>query len=626
MSDNQQPVAPAPFEQLMEKLADAKSVRELFTTEVEIAFSREKSSKQRAIMESDLREIAKRGNFTRDFSSVFTAFKKDLDDVEKKARAVRREAHAAQNNINFDYLSNPYPDLCSFTYDINDDGVFLDGEQVCTQPVMIFGTFQNVENSEISFCLTFWDGRRWRTLTERREVLFSTAKVVQLASYGLSVHGENARRFVRFLDVFEAENRAYLAPKLAFSRLGWFGKDQFAPYEPGLVFSGKENQDLYDSVKEAGSAEQWITYMQELRKNLPLRLAMAASFASPLLKKAGINPFVFHLWGLSGCGKTVALMASASVWGDPDSCGLLKSLNGTKNYAANLAAFFCSVPVFLDELQTVSRNDWSSIETLVMALTEGIERGRMRYDEARPARKWDCCFLLSGEEPIVKENSKAGFFNRVIEVECTEPLILDGNETANFVRANYGHAGKIYIDHIKTRVKDIPGLFRQQQEEIFGQIETTGKQSSAMAAMMLADRLAGECLFPGETPLTVQDVRPYLRETKDVDNSQRAYDYICGMIAANRVHFDSDPTRNIELWGKVEGRECTFNKVKLVECLKDDGFDFDAVKKGWFKAGVLKKNSQGRFLHDASYCGVKALSTKLILPDFHEDSDDDMPL
>ena len=623
-ADGARPVGPT-FKELLEKLKDAKTVRELLTEEVKAAYLMEGNREQRALMEADLLGIARRGKYPQDFKSVFGAFKKDLEAKEKALRTEWRAAHAQRNNINFDDLDNPYPELCSYTYDINDDGVFLEGEQICTQPVMIFESSKNIESKEVYFYITFWDGRSWRTLSEKRETLFSPAKIISLASYGLSVHGENAKKFIKFLDVFESENRERLAPKLSFSRLGWFGKNQFAPYEPDMVFSGQENQDLYDSVKEAGSLEAWIVRMHELRKNPVFRMAMAASFASPLLKKAGINPFVFHLWGPSGTGKTVSLMAAASIWGDPQNGGLLKTVNSTTNYAVNLAAFFCSVPVFLDELQTMSKNDWSSIETFVMAITEGIERGRMSYNEARPARRWNCCFMISGEQPIVKENSKAGFFNRVIEINCNTKLMADGNREAEFVRANYGHAGKVYIGHIKNMASDIPELFRQQMAEILQQIQTTDKQAAAMAAMMLAERLAGECLFTGEVPLSVEDVRPFLREVNNVDDSNRAYEYICGVIAANPAHFDTSGENRYELWGKIEGSVCTFNKVKLLECLEAGGFNFDAVKRGWHKKGLLIKNTQNKYVHDASYYGIKALSVRLILPHDAE-QDEYLPL
>lgn len=620
------------YEELKATLAEAKNVRELLTEEVEAAYRAENDQKRRAIIRADLIEIAKGGRFSGEFKKVFSAFEKEVTKAENAARiqerAEQRAAWAAENKINFEALENPYPNMRSFAYEINDDGIFLDGSQVCTQPVLIFGKFRNVESGEDSLCLTYYDGRIWRELTEKREVLFSPSKIIHLAAHGLSVHGENVKRFIRFLDVFEQENSYFLEPKLSFSRLGWFDGNRFAPYDPALTFAGQENTELFKAVKGAGSAEKWLSCVRGLRKNIPLRLTMAASFASPLIKKAGVNSFVLHLWGASGTGKTVALMAAASVWGDPAVGQLVRIMNATQNSAINLAAFFCSIPVFMDELQTIANTSWSSIEALVMALTEGLERGRMEYDKARPSRSWNCCFLFSGEEPVVKNSSGGGVANRLIEIECTAPLVDNGNQAANLVRANHGHAGKIYIDHIKK--KDIPALFSEQQTQILRQIKTTDKQAASMALMMVADRLAGECLFPGETPLTIQDIRPYLKTDHDVDISERAYAYICGVIAANRSRFEingESAASNYELWGKIVDGVCTINKVVLDKALKDGGFDFDAVKRRWAASGKLLTATGGRFTHNDSYGGTKAYSVRIIVQeDDYMAANEELPL
>ena len=57
--------------------------------------------------------------------------------------------------------------------------------------------------------------------------------------------------------------------------------------------------------------------MLSLRENIYLRLQMAASFASPIIEKVNGLPFVFHLWGGTGTGKTVGLMTAMSIWGNP---------------------------------------------------------------------------------------------------------------------------------------------------------------------------------------------------------------------------------------------------------------------------------------------------------------------
>jgi Superfamily II helicase and inactivated derivatives len=611
-----------------EKETTVNDVRDLLTDEVRKAY-RETDEECRALLCADLRKTARENRITKDFDTVFKAFEKSVRDEEKAAAdrdmEEKRSARSAENKINFKCLKNPFPGLHSYTYAIDDNGVYLNGNRICSQPVLIFGKFQNIETSEESFCITYFGSGQWQRKTVKREILFNASKVIQMAAYGLSVHSANARDFVKFLDTFEQENPTAMSPKLSVSRLGWFGADRFAPYEASLVFDGEgENKDLYDCVSEAGSFEDWVSQIRELRKNINLRLTMAAGFASPLIDRIHALPFIFHLWGGSGVGKTVALMVAMSVWGDPSAGKLLRTLNATKNSMLNTAAFFHSLPVAYDELQII-KLQFSSLDALIMTLTEGIDRGRMKYDEAQRARPWKCCFLFSGEEPCTKAGSGGGVFNRVIEVECIAPVVANGNQVVNFIRANYGHAGRVFIDYIKR--KDIPALFNEKNSSILHEIETTDKQAASMALMMVADKLATECLFPGEVPLNIEDVRPFLKIEREVDVAARAYEYICGIIAANASKFDTNPRLNVETWGKVSDGVCTFNKVKLEEQMQAGGFSFDAVKRAWAENEHLLKTPQGRLVHNASYGGIKASSVKLIVQDDdYEQIDDDLPL
>ena len=60
----------------------------------------------------------------------------------------------------------------------------------------------------------------------------------------------------------------------------------------------------------------WFKLAEELRcgpNNVILRMTMAASLSSVLLEPLGALPYVFHLWGRSGFGKTLSLMLAQSI-------------------------------------------------------------------------------------------------------------------------------------------------------------------------------------------------------------------------------------------------------------------------------------------------------------------------
>lgn len=177
---------------------------------------------------------------------------------------------------------------------------------------------------------------------------------------------------------------------------------------------------------------------------------MAASFASVLVAKVGALPFVFHLWGGTGTGKTVALKIAMSIWGNPKMGKLVRTMNMTVNSMMSTAAFLNSLPFAGDELQTI-KSRWENYDQLIMRITEGIDRGRMNDKGKQGETKtWACSFLFTGEDPCTRLNSGGGVKNRVIEAEVTEPMFskTEGNEVSVFVEKSYGTAGKKFVEYV----------------------------------------------------------------------------------------------------------------------------------------------------------------------------------
>ena len=357
-----------------------------------------------------------------------------------------------------------------------------------------------------------------------------------------------------------------------------------------------------------------------------MRLMIDASFASPLIQLAGENPFVFHCWGTTSFGKTVALMVAMSIWGDPALGALTKTLNMTINAMMKQATFLCNLPFAGDELQII-KNKWAAnFDTLIMSLTEGIDRGRMTYDKVNETRSWKCAFITTGEEPAVKSESGGGAKNRVIEMECRDKLIENGNLTATFVRTHYGTAGPAFIDYVKDL--DIHALYVDKYNQIMQEANTTAKQAGAMALILIADQLASDLFWPDEQPLSVEEIKPYLASDNSVSVAERAYSYICDTVAENVNKFSSDAQ---QVWGLIEGDNVFINKTTLYRLLSEHGYDFEAVKREWGVKGYLKKNVNGKYRWFKNIKSVKVSCVKLLLTDDFEqqsmmdDDDDELP-
>lgn len=320
----------------------------------------------------------------------------------------------------------------------------------CSHPIMPVEILKNVDTSEERITLAYFKSASWQRITVDRSVCANTNKIVDvLSQYGIEVTSDNAKSLVRYISDCVGYNPAALEPKKSINRLGWVGA-AFTPYEKDIRYEGgMDYEAIFKNVSEKGDFESWKALCSDLRKNLPLRMMMAASFASVLLEPLKVLPFVLHLWGTTGTGKTVALMVAMSIWGNPRMGGLVKTMNMTKNAIMRNAAFLCSIPFAGDELQTIKDKWQGNFDQLIYQITEGVDRGRAKaYGGVEDTKTWKNSFIFTGEEPITKVNSGGGSKNRVIEIAIDGPLVADGHYVSSMVQENYGFAGKKFIEYI----------------------------------------------------------------------------------------------------------------------------------------------------------------------------------
>lgn len=459
-------------------------------------------------------------------------------------------------------------------------------------PILPIQRLVNKEEQIEKVKIIFLKDGEWKQIIVSRNTIASKAKILQLADLGVEVNEDNAKYLISYLaDIIELNK---LEVKESTTHLGWID-DEFAPYTEDLVYDGENNfRDVYVSVCERGNYNTWKTFIRDLRAySKVLHFIIATSFASPLIKILGINSYIVHLWGGTGVGKTVALMVAMSIWGNPAMGKLTRSLNSTQVALARYASFIHSLPFAGDELQTI-KNKWDSFDNLIMYLTEGIDRGRgQQFGGIETLNTWNCNFIFTGEEPITKSNSGGGAKNRCIEIKTEEKLIQDGNIVSNFVRENYGFAGKDFINLIK----ETPNL-QEQYKNIFDEVlkitNTTDKQAMAISSIILADKMSSEHIF-NDAPLKLEEIKEWITKVNDVDISTRAYLWTVDWVVQNENKFKGD--YSIENWGKFidteDGKSYVYiNRKVYVSELEKAGFDFDAIKENLATKGWLIKGKQ----------------------------------
>ena len=118
---------------------------------------------------------------------------------------------------------------------------------------------------------------------------------------------------------------------------------------------------------------------------------------------------------------------------------------------------------------------------------------------------------------------------------------------------------------------------------------TTEKQASAAALILTADSLATENLFCDGRSLRLDDILPFLTSQQEVDQNERAYDYIMEIVAMNAFHFSADDSY-VEKWGWMDqymGTVC-INRTIFGRLMADGGFDARGFLSWAVRRGIVR--------------------------------------
>lgn len=536
---------------------------------------------------------------------------------EHQADYINKTKDGVYNNTHF--TDSPIPSLRCGAWEADDKGVRKENSgTACTHPIVPVERLYNLDTETEKLKLAFFKDRRWQYVTVDRAVCADKSSIVKsLANRGVEVTSKNAGALVEYISDVVTLNPQDIPRRDSVNRMGWITPKAFMPYDENIQYDGDQSfSGLYESVTQKGDFDEWVDYCTRLRaESIYLRLQMAASFASPLLEKIQALPFIFHLWGGTGTGKTVGLMVAMSIWGNPRVGKLVRTMDMTANNMALIASFLNSLPFAGDELQIIKRRWGSNYDDIVMFLCEGVDRGRNTSRSAAERLKtWNNAFLFTGEEPITKTNSGGGVKNRVIEAYVEDKVVSDGNSVVSFVTEHYGTAGAEFIRYIQKA--DIRAL-RKRYSELFKALlytyDATEKQAMSLAVMLLADEIAREIIFITEEPIPIDSLGKFLVSEKDVDITERAYDFIVDLVSRNLNRFRDDENNRGEIWGKIENGIVIINRGVLQEQLDKGGFDMTATLKKLNAKGRLVRNSRGKFTHQTSLFGQKTNCVKITI-------------
>lgn len=257
----------------------------------------------------------------------------------------------------------------------------------------------------------------------------------ELAQAGLSIAPGRAARdlLASYVQVWPVKDRARCV-----DRLGWQGAVYVTPAESigergeRVVFQNAHAIEPAFSV--AGTADDWRESVARLAQgNSRLVFALSVAFAAPLANVAGEDSGGFHIRGGTSIGKSTALKAAASVWGDPVAYPRL--WRATANGLEGLAALHNDGLLILDELSQIDPKEAGEAAYL-LANGQGKTRAA-RSGTARPAASWRLLFLSAGEESLsalmarIGRKANAGQEIRLADIEADAGAGLGAFETLN---------------------------------------------------------------------------------------------------------------------------------------------------------------------------------------------------
>lgn len=465
----------------------------------------------------------------------------------------------------------------------------------CYHPIMPVQRLVNVDTREHKVMLAYRLSRRWDIVIVDRNVISDSRSIIGLSKYGIMVNSETGKALVRYLADVEQLNYDLIPEVSSVGRLGWIEEYGFSPYEEELVFDGEETyRTRFESIQEHGSREACLDCARAVRSgktpgNVIARIVLAASFASVLVGPCRCLPFFVHLWGGSETGKSLSLVLAASVWANPEIGVYIQTFNATE-VGKELGVAFCnSLPLIIDELQLVKDNR-KDFDRMIYQLSEGVGRARGRKQGGlQKTPTWRNCVITTGEFPIISANSGEGAVNRTIEVDCHDTKLFDEpKKTATSLYANYGFAGREFVDHLmEDGVIERAQKLQEDLQKAIKTGDTMDKQTASAALILAADRLSEEWIFQDGVLLQPDDIRPYLVSKETVNQNARALQYLYDFININQSRFSPGADAHQgEVWGDLDDDYAYIIRSKFDQILQDEGYNASAFL-GWAKNNNL---------------------------------------
>lgn len=263
----------------------------------------------------------------------------------------------------------------------------------------------------------------------------------QVSGFAKECFGTSKRGWVRF-ESNVGNELGFMKPQGVITKNGFFAGDRKdCPLLP--IPNGSEDAALAPGLTQKGGDKDGALAILSVLKH-PMPAMMCAAAVSGLLIDScpEAENFIVHLYGASSGGKTTALRAAASMFGDPKR--LLKQWRTTDNGLEAALVARNDFAIFLDE--TGQQKDPEVLQSSAYLIANATQKGRSdRQGSEREVRKFNIVALSTGEQTLLQGSVNGGQEARVIQLpaDLAGPLWgkSDGKAIENLTKALYLHHG-----------------------------------------------------------------------------------------------------------------------------------------------------------------------------------------
>lgn len=569
--------------------------------------------------------------------------KEEVESIKEKLIEENNEK-TSQQIYEDEYSGLTFKIPSKFEIDKVTGGLYYNGEKISANTILITGIINNLDDDTEKLKIQLLKREKIKEGIFSKNSVYGSP-INELSSFGIPINLTNYKIIVKYLSDLESENENSIPVIKAVSKLGW-RDGHFIPFSRDsniVVDMDYKLQKWINAYTSKGKLEDWIEDIRPFRKNPIFRFVLATSFAAPLLKLIGHRIFVVYIWGNSRAGKSSALKAGVSVWGNPNELTL--TFNTTAVGIERLAGYYNDLPLALDEKQV--NKSQSDIERIIYMLSNGISRIRgNKTGGVQPLNTWKTIIIATGEENISKTNSNTGVLTRCLEIEGS-PYDYDEEKASSMysiVDKNYGLAGPRFLELL---INEYSQNDYEELKKMYDKVLDNLKQScsndilsyiTSVSIVSVADKLISKWFFDEENDeeayQMARTILDNLDNSKDIDIVDKCFEYISSWIIGNHKCFDKykrterdyeetdlkmHPENDLEnsdssrkTYGLYNNGVYYVLRYILEDKLNEKGFSYRKIVSEFGKRGYIQteKNEYGQIISNTIQKKYRGMNTR----------------